>query len=95
MDEELLRKIDARARRLLRRGKLEGDVEMLLTTAESPGEAEIATLADRGCKIDAVTRDVLSARSTVEHIEDIASLSFVRRIELSRPMHTEGSGEEE
>ena len=85
----LRRKLDARSRRRLRRGELSGEVSMLVRLQEVASVEQKRRLEDVGCRVQYETGDVLTAEAPVERLEELAELSFVRRIELSRPLFQE------
>jgi hypothetical protein len=96
MSDILRKKLDARGRRQLAEGTHTGAVEALIRT-EAPvtPEQELA-LRRAGAEIRSVAGDVLSAWiADIARLEEIASLTFVRKIELSRPLYQEGSSTHE
>lgn len=91
MSDILWKKLDARGRRQVTEGIHTGAVEALIRTEAPLTPEQELELQQAGYEIRSAAGDVLSGWiADTARLEEIASLPFVRKIELSRPMYQEG-----
>jgi hypothetical protein len=91
MSDTLSKKLDPRGRRQLAQGMYTGAVEALIRTEGPVTPEQVLELQRAGCEVRSVAGDVLSGWiPDSNRLEEIAQLTFVRTIELSRPMYSEG-----
>ena len=90
MSEALRKKLDARAQFQLLRVGLKGELEVMLLTAAPPTLEQQVELRNAGCNTQDIIGNVLSGTiDDASHLEDLADLPFVRKIEVSRTMFSE------
>lgn len=87
MINPLMKKIDARGRYQLKRNQLSGKLEVMVLTTRRPTFEQRQELQAAGCSTRFELGNVLTCSiSDVAHLEVVARLPFVRKIELSRSM---------
>jgi hypothetical protein len=87
ISETLKRKVDARSRFQLANGTLTGEVEAFVKVIAPMTPAQEQEMADAGMQPYSI-RGTIVAGAIVDaaHLETVARLPFVHRIELSRPL---------
>ncbi|OUL20456.1 hypothetical protein [Nostoc sp. 106C] len=90
MITDLKHKLNARSKYQLERGNLSGDVEVLIRTQRPPNHDQQKQMREAGYRQRTRVGNVLSGVVIdVCHLENLAKLPFVRKIELSTPMFQE------
>ncbi len=84
-----LKKIDARSRFELMRGKCKGPVDALLRLGEPPTTRHREALRSVGCEITATMGPVVSITIDSARLRELADLPFVRSIEMAKPLFPE------
>ena len=88
-------KLDARARHLLAtRGDAEtgAEVGVLVQGVEPFAEDQLEALRRDGAELRTVAGDVLSANVSLDRLEAITDHDFVKRVEVSAPLHPDEAG---
>lgn len=90
MFNTLQKKINARGRHKLSQGMLKGEIEVMVRTEKPPSPEQQKELQEAGCRTHFISGNVLSCNiADKSHLEEVAQLPFVSRIELSEPMFEE------
>lgn len=90
MAEDVAKKINALARRELRRAVPGEPIEVLLRLAAPMTDAERGELLQAGCKPASEMGNVVSARiENADRVADVARLPFVRAVDVSRVLYSE------
>jgi hypothetical protein len=84
-----LKKLDARSRFELMRGKYKGPVDVLVRLGEPPTKQHREALQSVRCEITATIGPVVSITIDSTQLRELADLPFVRSIEMARPLFPE------
>lgn len=83
------RKLDARGRWYIEEEDAPETVDAMLRTERALGAAERQALVAAGASVHTESGDVLTIAVRREALPAVAALEFVKRIEISRPLHAE------
>lgn len=90
MTTALRKKLNARGRHQLAEGAFKGEIEALVRTEKPPSPQQQEELQEAGYSTHFIAGNVLSgAVVDAAHLEEVAKLPFVCKIELSSPMFEE------
>ena len=92
---KLTKKLDALAQIQLAMGELPEEIDLMLRLDEHITEEQQEALEQAGCKLQVNRGKVVVGRSKRSSLPKIAEKEFVKRIELSKPMHAEPGSDEE
>jgi hypothetical protein len=88
-------KLNAHARIQLAEGELPEDLEVMLRLEGDLTEAQASTLKQVGVQVKGRMKNVVVANSRRDDLERLADCGFVKRIEVSQPLHDEGPAVDE
>jgi hypothetical protein len=88
-------KLNARARIQMAVGELPDNLEIMVRLEGELTEEQASALKKVGCKVKSLMRNVVVASSRREDLERLADYGFVKRIEVSQPLHGEETGPRE